>query len=199
VHRALLAGLGVDDAAPEPRELSDAAEWTSMREREAMAVERRADDISRAFYLKHVLEQSGWKSEAVAGKHTAVSATAAPSKDRRPAGKVVSSRGGPRPGRPDREGSREAARGGPTFKGEVTGLIGGGMFVAFGPDLTFEGMLPLRELKEHMGGYWDLNEFGTSLVDANSGHQIKLGSEVEVAVLAIEPARGRVDLLPVNV
>lgn len=170
VHRALLTALGIDDAAPRANGLTEAAEWTSTKEREAMQIERKADDISRTFLLKRALEEQGWTEASPAGGR-----------------------------RPDRDDAREAARSGPAFEGEITGMVGGGLFVAFGPELLYEGFLPLRELKELRGGYWNLNQFETAMVDDNSGHTISLGDRIEVRVLGVEPARGRVDLLPVSV
>ncbi|MFY9468750.1 MAG: RNB domain-containing ribonuclease [Solirubrobacterales bacterium] len=185
VHRALLAALGVDDAGPEAKDLGDAAEWTSGRERDAMKIERAADDICRAFLLERLLREQGWSP---------------------PEGPQPQRPGGPKrpanrrpPKRPDRAELRAVAAGGPVFGGEVTGMIGGGLFVAFGPEFAFEGFLPLREIKEHRGGYWNVNGPQTALVDEESGYAIKLGQSVEVAVIGVEPARARVDLLPVRV
>ena len=79
------------------------------------------------------------------------------------------------------------------FEGEVVGLAGAGAFVAFGPRREFEGMLPVRRLR---GDWWELNEQGTMLVGTRSGSSIRLGDPVKVRVGGIEPARGRVDLLP---
>lgn len=180
VHRALLAGLGVDDAAPVAHELGDAAEWTSMRERESMSIERKADDISRAFVLKRLLAEQGWSEP---GGDEPRPARASGARQRRG---------------PDREARREGAREGPAFAGEVTGVIGGGAFVAFGPELAFEGFVPLREIKEHRGGYWDLDELQIALVDEDSGARIQVGQPLEVAVLGVDAARSRVDLLPVS-
>ncbi len=54
-HRALLEGLGIDSGATPPHELPDAGVWCSEREREAMRVERSADDVCRAFLLERRL------------------------------------------------------------------------------------------------------------------------------------------------
>lgn len=169
VHRALLSGLGLDDTAPKAHELPEAADWTSSAERNAMSIERRADDISRAFVLDRLLRAEGWTPPD-------------PVEFRRK--------------RPDRESLRANAQGGPFFPGEVTGVIGGGLFVAFGSELQFEGMVPLRELKEARGGFWNLDELQIKLVDENSGAAVAIGDQLEVAVISVEPARGRVDLLP---
>jgi ribonuclease R len=85
------------------------------------------------------------------------------------------------------------------FEGEVVGVIGAGAFVQFGlgqPGPTFEGMLPVRQLR---GDWWELNEQQTILVGTRSGRAIRLGDPVRVQVGAIDAPRGRVDLLPVEV
>ncbi|MBJ7348562.1 MAG: RNB domain-containing ribonuclease, partial [Thermoleophilaceae bacterium] len=57
VHRALLAGLGLDDCAPLERDLPEAATDTSTRERDAVKIERKADAICRAFLLDAMLKE----------------------------------------------------------------------------------------------------------------------------------------------
>jgi ribonuclease R len=43
--------------------MQEAGEWCSLRERDAMAIERRADDIARCFLLEAELFHSGWETE----------------------------------------------------------------------------------------------------------------------------------------
>jgi ribonuclease R len=68
-HRALLASLGLDDAAPRGDELEDAGVYSSERERHAMLIERDADDICLAFLLERRLFELGreivWEGEVV--------------------------------------------------------------------------------------------------------------------------------------
>ena len=59
VHRALLSGLGLDAAAPRAHELDEAGVDASAREREAMGIERDADDVCLAFLLERVLTDAG--------------------------------------------------------------------------------------------------------------------------------------------
>jgi ribonuclease R len=59
VHRALLASLGEGEGAPRAAEVWDAATHSSEREREAMRVERAADDICAAFLLERELVERG--------------------------------------------------------------------------------------------------------------------------------------------
>ncbi|HYV16787.1 MAG TPA: VacB/RNase II family 3'-5' exoribonuclease [Conexibacter sp.] len=142
-HRALLAAVGGGEERPEPSRMASAGEWTSARERDAMSIERAADDVVQAFLLERTLFEVGWEQE---------------------------------------------------FDGEVTGVIGAGAFVAFGDG--FEGMLPVRKLR---GEWWELNEDGTILHGTRSGSAIRVGDPVRVRVDRVETARGRVDLLPVDV
>jgi ribonuclease R len=115
-HRALLAGLGLDDVAPRAHELDDLGVVTSEAERDAMRVERSADDVCLAFLLERRLAEEGGL-----GAH-------APS--------------APRGARLVNEGSAEAPR---VWEGEIVGLITSGLFVRFGEE-GFEGMLPVRRL-----------------------------------------------------
>jgi ribonuclease R len=57
VHRALLGQLGLDDAAPRAHELEEEGIESSAREREAMIIERDADDVCHAFLLERVLAE----------------------------------------------------------------------------------------------------------------------------------------------
>jgi ribonuclease R len=54
-HRALLQSLGIDHVATPPHGLDDDAVHSSAREREAMKVERSADDVCLAFLLERRL------------------------------------------------------------------------------------------------------------------------------------------------
>jgi ribonuclease R len=141
-HRALLSAVTGDVPAPEASFVVAAGPWTSSREREAMAIERDADDVALGFLLERLLLELGWDA---------------------------------------------------VFEGEVTGLVGAGAFVAFGADLAFEGMLPVRRIR---GDWWELNEEGTMLLGAHTGSAIRLGDPLRVRVARVDAPRGRVDLLP---
>jgi ribonuclease R len=141
-HRALLSVVAGDVPAPEASFVATAGPWSSSREREAMSIERDADEVALCFLLERSLLEAGWDA---------------------------------------------------VFDGEVTGVIGAGAFVAFGPSLEFEGMLPVRRIR---GDWWELNEEGTMLVGAHTGGAIRLGDAVKVRVGQIDAPRGRVDLLP---
>jgi ribonuclease R len=142
-HRALLSAIGGGEEAPKASSVAGAGDWCSARERDAMSVERAADDVARAFLLERELFEHGWEH---------------------------------------------------AFEGEVTGVIGAGAFVVFGEG--HEGMLPVRKLR---GEWWELNEEGTILEGTRSGAAIRIGDRVRVQVDRVDTARGRVDLLPVEV
>jgi ribonuclease R len=59
-HRALLSAVGGGEDAPRASALDEAAEWTSARERDAMVIERDADDVARCFLLERDMYESGW-------------------------------------------------------------------------------------------------------------------------------------------
>jgi ribonuclease R len=141
-HRALLALVGGGEDAPAASGLEQAATWASERERDAMKIERAADDVARCFLLERELFEQGWERD---------------------------------------------------WEGEVIGVIGAGAFVAFGEG--HEGLLPVRRMR---GDWWELNEEGTTLRGTRSGKVVRLGDPVRVQVERVETARGRVDLLPVE-
>jgi ribonuclease R len=62
-HRALLAAIGAGEDPPPAAEMEHAGEWCSQRERDAMAIERAADNVARAFLLEQALFQRGWDRE----------------------------------------------------------------------------------------------------------------------------------------
>jgi ribonuclease R len=142
-HRALLSAIGAGEEPPPPSRLEAAAEWSSARERDAMAIERAADNVARCFLLESSQFVRGWDTE---------------------------------------------------WRGEVTGVIGAGAFIAFGDG--YEGLLPVRRLR---GDWWELNELETMLVGADSGKRIRLGDQVTVQVERVDAPRGRVDLSPVEI
>ena len=58
-HRALLASIGAGEDAPPAAGLGEAGVSTSEREREAMEIERDADDVARCFLLQRELFELG--------------------------------------------------------------------------------------------------------------------------------------------
>jgi ribonuclease R len=59
-HRALLSAVGGGENEPRASTMQDSALWTSAKEREAMLIERDADDVARCFLLERVLMERGW-------------------------------------------------------------------------------------------------------------------------------------------
>jgi ribonuclease R len=74
------------------------------------------------------------------------------------------------------------------FAGEITGMIGSGLFVRFGD--VFEGFLPVRRLP----GYYEINEFETALVGRRGGSIYRLGDPIEVSVQELRRTEGKVEL-----
>jgi ribonuclease R len=75
------------------------------------------------------------------------------------------------------------------FEGEITGLIGSGLFARFGE--VFEGFLPARRLP---GEFFELNATATALVGRRSGRGYRLGDPIEVRVEKIARHEGKVEL-----
>ena len=63
VHRALLAAIGAGEAMPARTGLEELGTWCSQRERDAMSIERKADDVARAFLLEKRLFEKSWQQE----------------------------------------------------------------------------------------------------------------------------------------
>lgn len=68
-HRALLSAVGGGEEAPRPGALEQAGTELSARERDAMRIERDADDVARAFLLERRLFEDGgtheWDGEVI--------------------------------------------------------------------------------------------------------------------------------------
>jgi ribonuclease R len=75
-----------------------------------------------------------------------------------------------------------------TFEGEITGVIGSGLFARFGE--VFEGYLPVRKLP----GYFELNDLGTALVARRGGRRYRLGDPLEVQVADIDRPAGKIEI-----
>jgi ribonuclease R len=59
-HRALLSAIGGGEEEPRAGGLEEAGAWTSARERDAMVIERDADDVARCFLLERELFERGF-------------------------------------------------------------------------------------------------------------------------------------------
>jgi ribonuclease R len=76
-----------------------------------------------------------------------------------------------------------------TFEGEVTGVIGSGIFVRFGE--VFEGFLPARRLTDD---YYEPTTLGTALIGRRTNRRYRLGDPLEVNVAEIRRHEGKVGL-----
>ena len=72
------------------------------------------------------------------------------------------------------------------FGGEITGLIGSGLFVRFGD--VFEGFLPARRLH---GDFYEIDALETRLVGRRGGGVFKLGDPIDVRVEEIRKTEGK--------
>lgn len=79
------------------------------------------------------------------------------------------------------------------FKGEISGTIRAGAFVAFGGELgdVYEGFVPARTMGDER---FELNETETALLGRESEATLRLGDPISVRVTDLVPERGRVDL-----
>jgi ribonuclease R len=76
-----------------------------------------------------------------------------------------------------------------SWDGEITGMIGSGLFVRFGE--VFEGFLPARRLP---GEFFELNPTGTALQGRRSGRRYRVGDAISVRVESIARHEGKVEL-----
>ena len=67
-HRALLSALTGDVPAPDSSWVASAGPWTSSREREAMTIERDADDVARCFLLEKLLAEASGHDRVFEGE-----------------------------------------------------------------------------------------------------------------------------------
>ena len=75
------------------------------------------------------------------------------------------------------------------FSGEITGMIGSGLFIRFGD--VFEGYLPARRLP---GDYYEIDPLETRLVGRRGGRIFRLGDPIDVRVQEIRKNEGKVEL-----
>jgi ribonuclease R len=62
-HRSLLNAIGAGEPTVRASDLEQAGEWCSLRERDAMQIERAADNVARAFLLEQRLFEHGLQTE----------------------------------------------------------------------------------------------------------------------------------------
>jgi ribonuclease R len=182
-QRALLSAVGGGERAPRGGELAELGAWTSERERDAMTIERDADDVARCFALEQALFEGG-SEQTFAGEVVGLIS----------AGAFVAF-GGPAPGSPgtQRRGAARGLRAESPARPDAPAGAGVGVY---------EGMLPVRRMRApsadrgSAGEWWELNELGTVLRGERTGATVRLGEEIAVRVARVDALRGRVDLLP---
>jgi ribonuclease R len=179
-HRALLSAVGARESPPRSRDLPALGAWTSERERDAMAIERDADDVARCFALEQALYHDGWERTFMGEVAGLISAGAFV---------AFGGRGADGDFRPaSRSSSGDGSM--PDDLGEAPGPL-------------YEGMLPVRHMRleysrerQSIRDWWELNELGTILHGERTGATLRLGDPIAVRVARVDAARGRVDLIP---
>jgi ribonuclease R len=206
-HRALLSAVGGGERAPRPAELVELGAWTSEREREAMTIERDADDVASCFALERLLYERG-HDQPFAGEITGLISAGAfvsfgpaeaeqqkpytaappfqgmlPLRSLAPLAESAAraSRDEHRRGAREERGAPARARGGGARRGGAY-PNSGGRSPAAAPDGRRE--------------WWELNEQGTILRGERTGATLRLGDPIAVRVARVEAIRGRVDLAP---
>ena len=179
-HRALLYALGSGDGSVEDRAaLEQLGVWTSEREREAMLIERDADDLALCLALEAVLASAGpersFDGEIVGLISGGVFVAFAESGEH---GKSQA---------PVYEGMLPIRRLGAAAQGERDDGASARSTRARSGRAAARQAPSARE-------WWELNEEGTILHGEHSGATLRLGDEVRVRVERIDPARGRVSL-----
>jgi ribonuclease R len=170
VHRALLSAVGAGERPPRSAELAELGAWTSEREREAMQLERDADDVASCFALERSLYEGGWE-QSFAGEVVGLI----------PAGAFVAFGGNAERGEPHVfEGLLPARR------------LRLAPSAAAAPRPAGRSGRPPSAAR---ADWWELNELGTILRGQRSGATLRLGDPIVVQVARVEPLRGRVDLL----
>jgi len=190
-HRALLSAVGAGASAPRAGELAELGAWCSERERDAMVIERDADDVARCFALARLLYQRGGELPFAgevsglisAGAFVAFSAdgqeSAPPFEGMLPVRRMVAA-----PSRPQRREQAAPSQGG--------GARRGGSRRGAARSASGRGDGHGEQARE----WWELNELGTILHGERSGATVRLGDPIEVRVERIDAIRGRVDLAP---
>jgi ribonuclease R len=213
-HRALLSAVGGAERPPRAGELVELGAWTSEREREAMTIERDADDVASCFALERLLYERGHE-RSFAGEVTGLisagafvafgpadtdlrdDADAQPFQGMLPVRSLAAvAEAAARPAPAARAREARAARDG---SGAKQGRRGGGAREGAGARPGRRGRggpAPGPAYGQAGREWWELNEQGTILRGERTGASLRLGDEIEVRVARVEAIRGRVDLAP---
>jgi ribonuclease R len=189
-HRALLSSIGASEGAskrPGARpiggtKLVELGEWTSERERDAARIEHKGDDIAACFLLEQVLLDGGY-DQVFTGEVTGLIGS----------GAFIAFGGTPRA--PTRARLRNAQ--GTDVQDEAHGWALGASVNQNGERPIYEGMLPVRMLSASGDReWWSLNEHSTIMRGERSGAMLRLGDPIDIRVVRVDTAGGRVDLAP---
>jgi ribonuclease R len=181
-HRALLSAVGAGERAPRAGELVELGTWSSEREREAMRIERDADDVASCFALQQVLYEGGPEQDFAGEISGLISAGAF----------VAFARAqdvGEQSVAPPFEGMlpvRRLRAPAPAGARQRSGASGRRATAGRGASPRPDGG---RE-------WWELNEQATILRGERTGATLRLGDPIEVRVARVDAVRGRVDLTP---
>ena len=182
-HRALLSSLGGGESAPRAGELVELGAWTSEREREAMKIERGAEDIARCFALAQALYEGGFE-QVFDGEVTGLISAGAfiafgPAAGAKAEGEDSAAYEGMLPVRVMRAPTASSQEDGRRGRRGPAGGRG-------------------RDGQERVGSreWGELNEQGTILQGERTGATVRLADAVQVRVARVDTVRGRVDLLP---
>jgi ribonuclease R len=215
-HRALLSAVGGGQDAPRAGEMVELGVWSSERERNAMIIERDADDVARCFALERLLYEHG-HDQAFAGEITGlISAGAFIAFGLHADAYMDAGRSGDRgtdlkrdgKARKDGEGEMDAA----SFEGMLPVRLLRALVPAGAPASASAGDARRRSRDggRHRGDgarsgssapdggreWWELNEQGTILQGERTGAVLRLGDQIDVRVARVDSIRGRVDLMP---
>jgi ribonuclease R len=195
-HRALLSAVGADERPPRAAELPELGLLASEREREAMILERDADDVAACFALERLLRRDG-PGQVLEGEITGLISAGAFIAFDVPGDTAASSQAPPFEGmlpvrllrapRPERARGEQARR--ERARGERSS---GGSRQGAARSRRGEGSGAREEARE----WWELNEQGTILQGERTGATLRLGDTIKLRVGRIEALRGRVDLEP---
>ncbi len=183
-HRALLSAIGAGESAARAGGLAELGAWTSERERDAMQLERDADDVARSFLLERLVYELGpdqvFSGEVAglipAGAFVAFNVTGGEGAERESGTALFEGMLPVRlmraPVRPEAPSRRAVRDGSSRNRPERSADRDGG-----------------RE-------WWALNEERTILRGERTGAVLRLGDRIEVRVARVDTVRGRVDLIP---
>jgi ribonuclease R len=204
-HRALLSAVGGGERAPRAGELVELGTWTSEREREAMTVERDADDVASCFALEQLLYERGHEQQ-FAGEITGLISAGAfvtfgPADNAEHETPAPPFRGmlPLRSLTPLAESAARAAKGGRrrgAAEDRVAARTAGRRAAPGGRGRGAPGGRGPAPVEDGRREWWEINEQGTIIRGERTGATLRLGDPIEVRVARVEAIRGRVDLTP---